>query len=303
MSPRPTVSVIIPAFNRSNELRRALDSLTQQTDSDFEVCICDDGSTEDVQGVVADFQCKLPINFTRIDASGGPARPRNIAVAQAKGDWVSFLDSDDWWKPERITSIKSHLIDGVDVVYHPLSVQRLPASSPVRTKASSYVGAPVRGADAVRHMIRVSNPIATSGAVVRTSLMHDLGGFCEKFEFRGLEDFDLWLRLAIMGARFKFVNESLGFYWIGQDNISQFTQKRCHAYRLLYERFESMLPDQYKRLARSNFNYLLGSYELALGVPDSGRLAQVELFIEPGRWAKAQVKRFQRASTNRARTN
>jgi glycosyltransferase involved in cell wall biosynthesis len=303
MPPQPIVSIIIPAFNRTEELRRALESLAHQTDSDFEVCICDDGSTDDIQTVVAEFTGKLRLNFLRIDASGGPARPRNVALAHATGDWVSFLDSDDWWTPQRIASVKRHLIDSVDVVYHPLRIQSSAAPSPVRTRLPSCVGAPIRGGNAVRHMIRTSNPLATSGTVVRRSLIIDAGGFCENFTYRGLEDFDLWMRMAIAGARFKFIDETLGFYWISADNISQFTHRRYLCYRNLYARFESYLPGPYKRMARSNFNYLLGSYELALGIPDSGLLSQVELGIEPGRWVKAQVKRFQSAFTKRAFTS
>lgn len=293
MPATPSVTVVIPTYNRGEELRRALESLVRQTDSGFDVFVCDDGSSEDIQAVVDEFRGKLDITCQRIHNSGGPARPRNVGLKHARGDWVSFLDSDDWWLPHRMASIRPHLVDGADVVYHSLSVTRSATANHVGS-GDAKLGQPLRDTDAVKHMLRFGNPLPTSATLVRSALMRDIGGFDDRRELASVEDFDAWLRLAAKGARFRYVPESLGFYWVGEDNISAFTMRQYERQRTLFDRQLTLLPSRYLRSARSNFNYLLGSYELMLGLPDSGRLSQVELTVEPVRWLKARAKTLRR---------
>ena len=104
-----SVSVIIPTYNRSADLRRALESIAAQTQPPYEVIVCDDGSEEDIRAVVDEFNSRLNISYIRITKSGGPGRPRNIAVAAATGSWISFLDSDDWWFPERLEALQPYV--------------------------------------------------------------------------------------------------------------------------------------------------------------------------------------------------
>jgi len=300
MSAAPSVTVVIPTYNRGEELRRALNCLARQTDPDFDVFVCDDGSSEDIQSVVDDFRSKLTITCERISNSGGPARPRNIGVARARAAWVSFLDSDDWWLPNRMASIKPHLADDVDVVYHSLSVTRSPTANHVGS-GDAQLGLPLRDPDVLMHMLRFGNPLPTSATLVRTALMRDIGGFDDRRELASVEDFDAWLRLASKGARFRYVPESLGFYWVGEDNISTFTARQYERQLALFERQLTLLPTPYRRKARSNFNYLLGSYELMLNLPDSGRLNQIEFSMEPLRWLKARVKKVRHALGGSAR--
>ena len=80
----PQISVVIPVYNRSWELRRALESLARQTTKNFEVVVCDDGSAEDIRAVVTTFEHQLDVQYQRIENSGGPARPRNVAIGLAR---------------------------------------------------------------------------------------------------------------------------------------------------------------------------------------------------------------------------
>ena len=114
------LSIVVPVFNRTWQLRRALSSLVNQTYKNFEVVICDDGSTENVATVIDEFCSKLSIVFVRIDNSGGPARPRNVASAKTRGEWICFLDSDDWWDVQRLAVIVAELNNDIDLLYHPL---------------------------------------------------------------------------------------------------------------------------------------------------------------------------------------
>src|SRR5262249_210129 len=95
--PRPPYfSVIIPAFNRAELLREALESVFQQECRDFEVIVVDDGSTEDLSAVARAFRGRG--TFFRQD-NAGPGAARNHGARAATGEYLAFLDSDDVWFP------------------------------------------------------------------------------------------------------------------------------------------------------------------------------------------------------------
>lgn len=96
---RPVISIIIPAYNVEAWLHRAVQSLQRQTLEDFELLIVDDGST-DATGAICD---ELAAEDGRVKAihqrNGGAARARNTAIAQATGEFLYFMDGDDWCEP------------------------------------------------------------------------------------------------------------------------------------------------------------------------------------------------------------
>jgi len=253
------VSVVIPAFNRRRELKRALDSLAFQTSKGFEVIVCDDGSTEDLAPVVDAFRSRLEVSYIRIENSGGPARPRNTAVAMARGEWISFLDSDDWWDPDRMEKVGATLQPGHDFVYHPL---RVVTAGEVRQRRESraVIGEALRG-HALTHMALLGNPIPNSAAVVRKSLLNRIGGICEDHALVA-EDFDTWMRLAEVGARFHFISQPLGTYWVGADGISQISSKHVEGQKLLFARHVDYLDPGIVSAATSRQMYTLGTLSM-----------------------------------------
>lgn len=256
------ISVVIPAFNRGWELNRALLSLVSQTRKDFETIVCDDGSTEDIHATVSRFEFELDIIYLRIDNSGGPARPRNKAVAKATGEWISFLDSDDWWDANRVERVCAHLGNGIDLLYHPLRV--VPASSiKGRRERRSVIGEPLRASPLV-HMVLFGNPIANSGVVVRRDILNSIGGISEEKSLTALEDFDAWLRLVENGINPVFLDEILGNYWIGEDGISAVTASHIERQVALFARHVNKLGPELRVKAEASQNYVLGSMLLQL---------------------------------------
>jgi len=253
----PSVSVVIPVYNRTWELRRALQSLADQTCRDFEVIVCDDGSTEDVRSVVDSCAGVPRLSYRRIANSGGPARPRNVGVKAARGEWISFLDSDDWWDGDRMDAVVQALDDGVDLLYHPLRYTAPPGRS-VRRGLRRVVGYPMR-CDALRHMALFGNPIPNSAAVVRRSLLNRIGGMCEDRSIVSYEDLDAWLRLVEAGARVRFLDRTLGSYWIGGDGISAISERQVNAQIALFERHVSKFDADLRSAAEACHHYTLGS--------------------------------------------
>ena len=103
---RPFISVVIPTFNRAHQVQAALRSVLAQTYDEFEVIVVDDGSTDttrqEVERLIAEHNGtgKQIRFFTQ--PNQGPSAARNKGIAEARGDWIAFLDSDDQWLPEKL---------------------------------------------------------------------------------------------------------------------------------------------------------------------------------------------------------
>lgn len=258
----PRITVVIPVYNRKFELTRALEALSFQTMPNFEVVVCDDGSTDDLSDVVARFKTKLSLRYIRIENSGGPARPRNVAIGLARGEWISFLDSDDWWDAERLECVSAALDDDVDFIYHRLRVVSDPGLLH-RGEQRDVIGDPIKGS-ALQHMALWGNPVPNSAAIVRRNLLQQIGGVCEDPSIV-MEDFDTWLRLVESGARVRFLDEVLGFYWVGKDGISAFSRRQVDGCITLFARHAALFGPDLREVAEACHHYRVGSLFLKLG--------------------------------------
>lgn len=262
------ISVVIPSYNRQLELSRALQSLADQTVKDFEVLVCDDGSIEDVEFVVNSFKPVLNIHYFQSEHTGGPSKSTNKGIKHATGEWISLLDSDDWWAPNRIEIISSYLSEDVDLLYHPLRI--VYSKNCNRFSGFNFLtknkGRAIDG-DPISDMLSRGNPIPNSSAVIRKTCLAEIGGYVEveNGSLATHQDFDTWLTLATHGARFLFVNRCLGFYWIGKDNISEVSDKQLDRQIFLFKRHCLNLPNDLEAWAKSYNNYMIGTYLLKLG--------------------------------------
>ena len=263
-----TISVVIPAFNRPNALRRALGSIASQTMLPLEVIVCDDGSEPDLRLVVESFQQKgISLQYLRIENSGGPARPRNIAIEAASGTWVAFLDSDDWWTADRLEIVAKSLNQTRDMLYHKLRVVEAIGASggKVNRRRQLTIGQPM-GRDVFEHLTCIGNAIPTSTVIARRSVLLDAGGFREEPCYRAVEDFELWIRLARRGARIGFLDAILGWYSTG-DGISVASLAQMERHRLVLKSYSDCAPDTQRTAIEARINYVDATYLLGAGQP------------------------------------
>ena len=100
MSKTPMVSIIVPVYNASKTLRRCVDSVLKQEYTDFELLLVDDGSRDDSGAICDEYAGKDPRVRVIHKANAGVSAARNDALDQARGEYLQFLDSDDWLSPD-----------------------------------------------------------------------------------------------------------------------------------------------------------------------------------------------------------
>ncbi|MGE0084820.1 MAG: glycosyltransferase [Desulfococcaceae bacterium] len=181
-----SVSVIIPAYNRSLMLREAVDSVLNQDYPDFEIIVVDDGSADDTPEMLASYGDKITVIR---QPNRGVSAARNRGIAAAKGELIAFLDSDDLWLPGKLTKqaefFHAHpeaLICQTEEIW----IRRGKRVNPKNRhkKLSGLIFEPSL------HLCLVS----PSAVMMRGSLFEKVGLFDENLP--ACEDYDLWLRIS-----------------------------------------------------------------------------------------------------------
>ncbi|MDQ0008353.1 glycosyltransferase involved in cell wall biosynthesis [Luteibacter jiangsuensis] len=192
----PLVSVYIPTRNRSALLRRAIDSVLAQTYPEIEVLICDEASTDDTAEVVADYARRHPGKFTylRNETPQGACRARNRCIEQAIGTYVTGLDDDDLFHPQRIECLvdiyrrhsPSFACSRFKYFQDPAQIERL--------REHRYSETELARADKLTLPALLYANLAGNQVLTELSRMRELGGFDESMP--SWQDYDMWIRLA-----------------------------------------------------------------------------------------------------------
>jgi GT2 family glycosyltransferase len=184
----PALTVVIPAYNQRFFVADAVESVLVQGRPDVEIIVVDDGSSDDIEAVLAPYASRLRL-LRQKNRERGAAR--NAGLAEARGEYVSFLDADDLWLPGKmardlrlfdespdVAVVHSRIVYG-DVSGRPIKEQKLRAPSGYVLKE-----------------LACHNFISLCTAVARREAVVEVGGFSEERQLSGSEDWELWVRLA-----------------------------------------------------------------------------------------------------------
>jgi len=182
-----SVSVIIPTFNRSRKLMRALHSVMKQTFRDHEIIVVDDGSNDDTYQALGSHMTM--IQYVRKQVNQGVSAARNSGIRRASAPWIAFLDSDDYWLKDKLS---------VQMQY----IERNPGALICQTEEIW-----IRDGRRVNPRIRHKKPsgdifdrslklclVSPSSVVLKRSLFDEIGFFDEALPVA--EDYDMWLRIS-----------------------------------------------------------------------------------------------------------
>ena len=271
------ISVVIPTYNRARDLERALNSVLAQTYPHWEALVVDNHSSDNTDNVVTHFDDSR-ISLLKIHNNGVIAASRNLGIKHAQGEYIAFLDSDDWWLARKLEVSLKYLDRGADVVYHDLYMVTKRGQRLLWQKGRTRVlNSPI-----FEDLLVNGNALQTSGVVARDSILRKIGGLSEDVTLIGWEDYDAWLRAASITEKFKRIPKTLGYYWCGGGNDSTI-DRSVKSYHYFGDRFQERYANA---LAASRtvvnpwwIDYSLGRAYYRLGIN-----AMAESYLRRQQW-------------------
>ncbi len=222
------VSIIIPTYNDSENLVMAIESCLHQTYKNIEILICDDGSNDATPEIIKEYTEKYPnkILYYRLKHLESPAIARNVGIKNAKGDFISFLDSDDLMFKNKIEKQVRFLEDNtsIDIVCSN-AIKFSGVEDKLFYKTQLY------GEKISFKKLLNGNNIINSTVLIKKSLIEDIGFFYERtFYLKNTgkffyEDYEYWIRASLFNKNIFYSSEILIKYRINCEGISQNSSK------------------------------------------------------------------------------
>lgn len=251
------ISVVIPTHNRPKELKRAIDSLINQTSLPDEIIVVDDGSVEPVTKHI--FK-NLPPSVRGVlltnKTAKGACHARNRGIEAATGKYIAFLDDDDLFTKNKIYTLKQHIKKHpkIDVFHHSATINMVNEGVSYKSGTRPLCKDPEKK---LKQFI-IGNPVGgTSLVTVKKQCLLDVGLFDESFPAQ--QDKELWTRLAKNNKKFYFIDEPLTEYHHVTESTS--ISKSIDNYRASVNLFNKKYHKEIEELSRNEKRQLAESVE------------------------------------------
>lgn len=253
---KPSISIIVPTYNRAEFIVEAVESVFAQTVTDWELIIVDDGSTDNTVELLEPFLADQRVTYQKQE-NQGQAVARQQALKIATGDYIAFLDSDNRWLPQRLelglTALSNH--SNAAVSYGDIITIDDNGIETSRHNMRRYSGA-------IAPQLLRDNFVSMNTSLVRKSAIDKIGGM--RAEVRRGDDYDLWLRLSAENE-FIYIPEFMADYRVMDDQISSNKDGRFVSNREIVSNFHKHYPHAVSALQRrrawSSFFVRKASYE------------------------------------------
>ncbi len=192
----------MPCFNAEQYLGEAIDSVLRQTYTNTELIIIDDGSTDKSKQIAKGYGTKVRLIEQQ---NQGPFPARNRGIAESHGEFIAFLDADDYWSVDFLDTMYRALSqDDVALAYCGWQNIGLPGK-----RAAPYVPPDYESENKLELFLRSAAPWPIHAALTRKRLIEEVGGFDN--DWSTCMDYDLWLRIAVT-RQIKRVDKVMAFY-------------------------------------------------------------------------------------------
>lgn len=215
----PKVAIIIPAYNQSRYLAPAVESVLVQSVADWETVIVDDGSTDDTRLVAQSFSDPR-IHYIHQE-NRGLSGARNTGIRSSTASYLTFLDSDDLFLPQKLELLFA------EMERHPelglVAGQAVPIDESGRVAGKTFTTPlPVSG-----ERLLLGNPLHVGSVLLRREWQEKAGYFDESL--RSYEDWDMWLRLALLGCPMGYVPQPVSQYRFHLAQMTRLGHQMTHA--------------------------------------------------------------------------
>jgi glycosyltransferase involved in cell wall biosynthesis len=238
----PTISIIIPTFNRAKLIERAIISLLTQTYQDFEIIVVDDGSTDNTRDVVFSFGNQ--IRYMRQD-NRGPSSARNAGISASRGKFVAFLDSDDYFMKPNLEIKMSFLESNPQVgwVYSDWQYVDEKGNDIDKGSLKFRYSEKVLNGNIFEELIKRRNFISPCTVVIKKSVLDDVGHFDPLIPSQ--EEYDLWLRTSIKYPVY-YIDQVLVNVTLHPASLSKDFTKWAQGNSIIADKLKDLLPYDFK---------------------------------------------------------
>jgi glycosyltransferase involved in cell wall biosynthesis len=262
MKNKPTVSIIIPTYNRKLLIGRSVRSVLNQTYRNFELIIVDDASTDNTEEVVSSFNDER-IRYVRHEENRGEAAARNTGIKAAKCNYIAYQDSDDEWFPEKLARQMELLENAppeVGVIYTGFW-----KTENHRRAYIPFSWVSQKNGDIHKELLK-GNFIGSPVVLIKKECFDRMGLFDERLH--NLVDWEMWLRISKQ-YHFRCVDEPLAIAHYDSDNISDNPDSLIDALELVLQKNRDEFKREKKSLAKHWIN--IGNLLVAKGETKKGR--------------------------------
>lgn len=252
----PTVTVFMAVYNGEKYIKEAIESVLNQSYTDFELLIINDGSTDQTLDIIATFSDSR-IRLLHNDGNKGLTYTRNHGVREARGKYFATLDSDDIAMPKRLKTQVGYMTANPDVAICGGQAVLIDGNSKEIRPYKVHVG------DNLSHWLVLHNVFINSTLMIKTSVMREMDGYRE---MAPAEDYDLAFRIGLK-HRVANLKDKLVYYREHDNNISRVqTEKRNSAELRIIEHIHSSLnipaDSSLVKVHKSILNYNIDSVDL-----------------------------------------
>jgi glycosyltransferase involved in cell wall biosynthesis len=242
MNHNPKISVIIPTYNHSQYLKRAIDSVLNQTYEDFEIIVVDDGSTDNTRGLIDAYGNQIKYIYQE---NQGLASARNTGIQASQAKYVAFLDADDWFAKENLEIKVSYLEDHPDAAWVYSDWQYLDDKGNYLEKGSTifkYAHKKLTG-HIFEELVYNRNFISPCTVAVKKTILEDVGYFDPSVICQ--EDLDLWLRISLKYPA-HYIDKVLVYVTALPGSLSRDFSKWVSGNAVIVDKLKHLIPDDLK---------------------------------------------------------
>ena len=205
-------SIILPTFNRGNKISKAIDSVINQSYKNWELIVIDNNSSDHTEKIVSSYNMDK-ISFYKYNNDGIIAKSRNYGIHKSKGEYICFLDSDDWWDEFKLFYVYKEVIKDSLFIYHDHFVLNDSRIIKKRKITGRNMKNPIFG-----DLLNYGPCFATSAVTIHKNSFYKIGCFEEDKDFYGWEDLNAWLTFAEFSNKFSRINKPLSTILIHGEN-------------------------------------------------------------------------------------